>query len=129
MKKLTGTEKQIVWANDIRAELVRVITAEIDKTDEKVSKHPRIAERLREEARVSERALTWLLDNATSASWWIDNRAKGYGKYDHLKYPVLRWLDIRKLFIRMTDDEIEDFLVEVNGITPYLTGLKRKEEI
>lgn len=77
MKQLTGTEKQIRWAEDIRSGIVNMYEgalAHIDYelTDDGLSEEEIEAFTQRRERYVREFAE--ILDSKTSAAWWIDHR-------------------------------------------------------
>lgn len=55
--KLTGSEKQVAWANSIREGFVSKLVEDNENTD------------------IFKEAVSIILDN-TSASWWIDHRSK-----------------------------------------------------
>ncbi len=74
MQNLTGTEKQIKWAEDIRAKALRAIDvhlaavkADYDRVPEEQRLRVRIVTRVLEARAEAER-------QQTSAKWWIDSR-------------------------------------------------------
>lgn len=60
LAQLTGTEKQVKWANDLRAEFISKVKAGIPATED------------------GQKALALLMEavnEKTEAKWWIDNRS------------------------------------------------------
>lgn len=72
--ELTGTEKQVMWANTLRSNVVKYF-----------DEHYIQNEQLNAEGKVRVgRFISWLLSTYTRAAWWIDNRAD---------YKDLKWLN------------------------------------
>lgn len=69
---LTGSEKQIAWAERIRAAFVARMTDEIAKNARVLSRED--AERAAQQAEWTRAALTAAVSAQTSAAWWIDHR-------------------------------------------------------
>lgn len=66
MPKLKGSEKQVKWANQIRLEKIKEI-----KEDMKINLTD-----------MTEENLNWMIQNITSASWYIDVRGKDADEID-----------------------------------------------
>jgi hypothetical protein len=62
MTELTGTEKQVSWANTIRESFVK------NMNDEKMVK-----DLLRYNHCKAEDIITWAIETKTEAKWWIEN--------------------------------------------------------
>ncbi len=62
LPELQGTEKQVVWANTIRQQLIEKFNNEIDGLDDKSLKMELF------------KILDYMLQNKTNASWYINNR-------------------------------------------------------
>lgn len=77
MKQLTGTEKQIRWAEDIRSGIVNMYDGALAHIDYELSDDGLSEEEIeaftqRRERYVREFAK--ILDAKTAAAWWIDHR-------------------------------------------------------
>ena len=77
MKELTGTEKQIAWANDIREEMLRIYEnalAAIDyEIDDEDNDEDTIEEFKSERAKLAAE-FDEIISGQDSAAWWIDHR-------------------------------------------------------
>ncbi len=94
LQSMTGTEKQIAWAETIRAAKIAAIDEIVDGYDAKMAeatKDPKESAYQNERSR--ERGFSSLADafacakeaaiqiiNTTAASWWIDNREENLGR-------------------------------------------------
>lgn len=85
MATLTGSEKQVSWANDIRGKMiVDVNEAKLEIASIVRAKGPEATAKMvayfKANGPLTNEALSAaqqdLLDNETSAAWWIDNRMK-----------------------------------------------------
>lgn len=113
MKNLTGSEKQIKWANDLRNGLIDYANKEHDKLMESAERAASKgkadrAERYTRKASAQISMLNWVLDRATSAAWWIDNREPYFGRNDMVDCPIRRW-DMMVKFMD-SDTPIEEAL-------------------
>lgn len=75
LPELTGTEKQVIWARTIRANIMTDITREQNRIDEKIRNNDPAVDA----TKVSEykewcAKLTGWLHSQTAAAWWIDRR-------------------------------------------------------
>lgn len=74
LPELTGSEKQIAWAHDIRARLVEWLTPDARETaDGRPTARGQMSGDYTEYAREMAPALDYLL-TITDAKWWIDHR-------------------------------------------------------
>ena len=71
MPLLKGTEKQIAWAESIRAEKIKQLKQTIDKN---INKEGELFEKF-------EKIVNDEVINNTSAKYWIDNRDKTFDVY------------------------------------------------
>lgn len=69
---LTGSEKQVAWAESLRAEVVRLITKRVD---EQAARTPVDREH---EVVAARSAFAEAIAKHTDARWWIDNRFAGF---------------------------------------------------
>ena len=82
MATLTGSQKQVVWAEQIRAGKLALIDAYWAQMLEKYEsakangKEERVA-RMEQDMKLFNATRDWILANASSASWWIDSRDAG----------------------------------------------------
>lgn len=77
MKELIGSEKQVKWANEIRAAYVRWFDLAMTELDEDIRDEDNDEEDIEELVAKKERieaAFAGILDSQTSAAWWIDRR-------------------------------------------------------
>lgn len=75
---LTGTEKQLLWAEKIRAAQIDWVereNAHLEKLAGKATDRGNAGRAEKWNARIAKNnaALSWLLENATRAGWWLDN--------------------------------------------------------
>lgn len=78
MKNLTGSEKQIAWANEIRANYTRWYDLAIADLDDDIADTENDEETIEDLTEQKDRivsAFARILDEKTSAAWWIDHRA------------------------------------------------------
>ena len=96
---LTGSEKQVEWAEKIRAAQIAWVAKENvhykKQIDKCVGREDDSAKKWVEsrQTRINKNnaALAWLLENATRAGWWLDNSSR-YSLYNPDK-PNFRWWD------------------------------------
>lgn len=87
---LTGTERQVAAARKIIAEQIEFVDWEIAKDLKYISKCEARgtedslarAEKKRKKIQIKKDALAWLLENATSAAWWMNHHYKFNQRYD-----------------------------------------------
>lgn len=92
LPELTGTEKQVIWANTIRVELIENITKEIDKR-----------RKLKfNDADEFVLALHYLIESRTKASFWIDNR---------YNFTISKLTDIYKEKQKKEEKAIEEYKI------------------
>ena len=91
MMNLTGSEKQIVWATEIRDNLISYVESEVSKLRSKAVEKPARAEKYNKKAEMQETMLNWLVANATSAGWWIDHREPNFGRFAEFECPIYCW--------------------------------------
>lgn len=73
LPKLTGSEKQVAWANTIRLEIIKNVEKDLEKhSDIIIFKKEKSNKKLD----MINDALNYLLKNRTKASWFIKNRYK-----------------------------------------------------
>lgn len=83
---LTGSEKQVNWAVQLRHEFIRQVEEfrqNLTRTYEQAAAtHPELAEKhaevYRQNMDISGRTLSAILAGRTAASWWIENRDRGF---------------------------------------------------
>lgn len=76
LPELTGTEKQVAWANTLRQEMIDRLEKEIEDFE---------SDEIEEKEEISE-ILEYILKNKTDASWYIDNRTRSiYDVIDKIK--------------------------------------------
>lgn len=68
LPELTGSDKQVAWANKIRADLMPAVDAEIARLLRKAANGDT------DEAQAVAAAWRAEIANQADASWWIDNR-------------------------------------------------------
>ena len=88
---LTGSEKQIVWAAEIRDSLISYVENEIPSLRGKAAEKPDRAEKYNKRADMQESMLNWLISNATNSGWWIDHREPNFGKAAAFQCPIYCW--------------------------------------
>ena len=85
LPELTGTEKQIVWANTIRVELIEKLQHEVDKIlkDKKLDYNSEEYLEYRYKDIITKdfisnvnETINYMIENKTDAKWYIDNRSK-----------------------------------------------------
>lgn len=86
MKDLKGTEKQVKWAEDIRAKLIEETNNEIEKFQVRYEKLPKSISLKKHVDRIPEyrEKLETILETKDNASWWIDHRDDGF--YSLIRY-------------------------------------------
>lgn len=77
--EITGSEKQIAWATEIRDEVLRALAAIVDPNT--YTTHKDMVGKLESDADTTRvaRATAMVLASVSSAKWWIDNRDYLYG--------------------------------------------------
>lgn len=87
---ITGTDKQVAWANDIRREQLAAVTAWIAENtgSEAMAKWNPTEEQVAA-ALAHYTMLVGRLEAQASASWWIDNRTATPHNLLHLAQEVL----------------------------------------
>ena len=77
MMELIGTEKQIAWAEQIRSDMVRWYEAALTELDADIcdeENDPEDVAELQDRREQLTAGFSRIIDNADSASWWIDHR-------------------------------------------------------
>lgn len=134
MMNLTGSEKQIAWANEIRQDLIDSVESTVDYYKSKIEKYPNRTGKYNILIRANQDLLAYVLENATSANWWIDNRngqyrnmiqwAKDHGQKiipDELS-PIVRWFSTVK-FCKDKENIAQE--IENSGFPPVqFRGMK-----
>lgn len=111
---LTGTEKQIEWAEKIRAAQIAWVAKKnacFEKFVDSAREKGREEKAMRYQARIDKNnaALTWLLENATRAGWWLDHSdkyslynpdASNFNDWDYLTYCLTEDPEMKNLKFR-----------------------------
>ena len=77
MKTLTGTEKQIAWAEKIRSEYLKWFDLAVAELDDDINDEDNDAETIEELKKDKAElvaAFSAVIEQKDSASWWIDRR-------------------------------------------------------
>lgn len=104
LPELSGTEKQVSWANDIRLKIIKNLTAYLNKLEQYMVKNElEFAPNTEITIEELHNAFDWFMTSKTEARYWIDIRQSGV-KFD----------DIVNEYRAHLDDEIhEDVLKEI----------------
>ena len=124
---LTGTERQIATAQKIIAEQIEFVDWEIAKdlkyiskceargTEESLAR----AEKKRKKIQIKKDALAWLLENATSAAWWMNHHYK-FNQWYNGPSGFDGWEELVRVYT--SNPEMKDF-----AFTPrWFFGMKSK---
>lgn len=124
---LTGTERQIATAQKIIAEQIEFVDWEIAKdlkyiskceargTEESLAR----AEKKRKKIQIKKDALAWLLENATSAEWWMNHHYK-FNQWYNGPSGFDGWEELVRVYT--SNPEMKDF-----AFTPrWFFGMKSK---
>lgn len=86
MATLSGTPKQLVWAEQVRDQLIREMDNEwnmlrerLDRVEKADGADSDSANALRNDIKIYDATRTYILCNISSASWWIDQRSESAG--------------------------------------------------
>lgn len=77
LPELTGTEKQVAWANTLRVQAIQKIDEYIQELEEKAegTQKPEIKEKRKNRLDEIYKSYSYALNNFTTASFWIDKRS------------------------------------------------------
>ena len=86
---MTGTEKQLVWAEKIRAAQVAWVAQQVQRFEKRLARAVEQDNTVRIERntrKITEykNGIKWLVSHATRAGWWLDNTPVGSLKYETL---------------------------------------------